>query len=358
MIGSVPDKILDNNGLYMRLKIVNAEKVSEITQLKDKLATVEKELEATTIRCESFRCVTFDSGLLYAINTPSSNIIDRFAKEHHDHTCKAGNGTSVSLSDVPPYLPLDPREDHPAVDFWTREDYNRAEADQQTGETNGDVPVDNPEQPPPNRTGHYYLQHHDGSQVSKRQVAALSYDSRALWMTLLEQKRAPVTFGKMSSSAWEFFSRMVLANPDHAFLRLCDDGQWKLREWATQNYSSWALNIGLRQKKSRKPKNEPLNDPALIRMSSTERDAEDKDNDGERKDNDDSVDADNDGRSSDESTQGDDDGNTPPQVQPVRQSHVALNIIYPITVLGLTPARSSNIALQGSIVTYLSHRAT
>lgn len=74
MIGSVADKVLDNNGLYMRLKIVNAKKVSEIAQLKDKLAAVEKELEATTIRCESFRCVTPDSGSPDATNTTPSDI--------------------------------------------------------------------------------------------------------------------------------------------------------------------------------------------------------------------------------------------------------------------------------------------
>ena len=61
MIGSVSDKILDNNGLYMRLKVLNAEQASEIIRLKEKLTTMEKELGNTRIECETFRCVTTDS---------------------------------------------------------------------------------------------------------------------------------------------------------------------------------------------------------------------------------------------------------------------------------------------------------
>ena len=61
MIGSVSDKILDNNGLYMRLKVLNAEQASEIIRLKEKLTTMEKELGNTRIKCETFRCITTDS---------------------------------------------------------------------------------------------------------------------------------------------------------------------------------------------------------------------------------------------------------------------------------------------------------
>ena len=60
MIGSVPDKLLDNNGLYMRLKILNTEQATEINSLKAHLAIMEKELGDTRIECETFRCVTTD----------------------------------------------------------------------------------------------------------------------------------------------------------------------------------------------------------------------------------------------------------------------------------------------------------
>ena len=267
----------------------------------------------------------------------SSDVIDRFAKEHHDHTCKAGKGTSVVWSDIPPAPPLEPKEDHPAILYWTREDFDREEKkrEAQAGATNGDAPTDNLVPPPKvNHSKHYYLQHHDGTPVSKKQVAALSFDARGLWETLKAEGRAPKTFRKLSSSAWEFFSRMLLSDPNHAFLRWCDNGEWKLHEWATQSYSSWALNAKLRTQKKKGPKtktiksDDVLDDPNLIHM-------QDEDGGGAKDEENDDVD-DNDLSKNDDkhdqvlgdSTQeapadkgkSTDKGNTPPQVQQVRQS--------------------------------------
>lgn len=230
------------------------------------------------------------------------------------------------LGDVPPYPPLDPQEDHPAVDLWFKGDFNRAEATQLSGETHGDVPTDGTVQTPGgNRSPHYYLQHHDGTPVNKREVAALSFDARGLWTTLMEENRAPKTFSKMSSSAWEFFSRTLLANPDHAFLRWCDDGQWKLREWAKQNYSSWTLNIGLRQKKPKKTtdgqntktkKDDILDDPGLLHMTDHN---DSKYNNGEGGSQ--SISFNNNHGPSD-SDQEKGDGTRPMEVRPVRQSQL------------------------------------
>ena len=63
MITSAPDKILDNNGLYMRLKLINTEQCTEISKLQDKVAAIEKELEVTTLQCKNFRCVIVDSDI-------------------------------------------------------------------------------------------------------------------------------------------------------------------------------------------------------------------------------------------------------------------------------------------------------
>ncbi|KAH9170881.1 hypothetical protein EDB89DRAFT_2071341 [Lactarius sanguifluus] len=42
--------------------------------------------------------------------------------------------------------------------------------------------------------------------------------------------------------AWEYYSRMMLADEAHDFLLLCDDGEWKLWEWSTRSYPSWHRN--------------------------------------------------------------------------------------------------------------------
>ena len=158
------------------------------------------------------------------------------------------------------------------MEYWVKEDYNRAEESRNHGETNGDIMEASGPAKAGSHSKHYYLQHHDGSPVSKKEVGKLSFQARSLWASLKEGGRAPRTFGKMSSSAWELFLRMLVSDPGFAFLRWCDDGEWKLREWSSQNYSSWAYNVGLRTrgKRSGLPKTEGddvLDDSGLIRMS-------------------------------------------------------------------------------------------
>ena len=85
-------------------------------------------------------------------------------------------GHLVVLGNVPPYPPLNPQENHPAVDLWFKDNFNHAEATQLSRETHGDAPTDNHMQTPGgNHSLHYYLQHHDGTPVNKREVTALEF---------------------------------------------------------------------------------------------------------------------------------------------------------------------------------------
>lgn len=272
-------------------------------------------------------------------------------------------GTSaILLGDVPPAPPLELKEDHPHITYWSREDFNRAESKRVSGETSGDASTNNaasPQEPQDqaqdNYTKYYYLQHDNGTRVSKKEVARLSFDARARWFTLLEQKRAPSIFSRLSGRSWEFFSRSILSDPNHAFLRWCNDGQWKLREWCTQNYSSWALNAGLRQKKPKKPKtegsdNDILDDTKLIRM---------QDNEGD----DEAINADvfedipnDNSRGPDIPTQKGDKGKNPCPLQTQTQSVLNLSLLLCMicfdSISGIPPPRASNLAIQGSIVMY------
>ena len=89
---------------------------------------------------------------------------------------------------------------------------------------------------------HLYLENEDGSPVDEDQIVEMSRKARMLWTTLDEDGMAPQTFGQISMKAWEYFSRMMLADEAHDFLLLCDDGEWKLREWSTRSYPSWHRN--------------------------------------------------------------------------------------------------------------------
>ena len=63
-----------------------------------------------------------------------------------------------------------------------------------------------------------------------------------IWRMLDKDGLAPATFGKMIMPALEYFLRTMLADKAHKFLLLCNDGEWKLREWSMWSYPSWYRN--------------------------------------------------------------------------------------------------------------------
>jgi hypothetical protein len=91
-------------------------------------------------------------------------------------------------------------------------------------------------------SSHFYLENRDGTPVNKSEVAEMSRKARMIWRTLDKDGLAPTTFGKMIKPALEYFLRTMLADKAHEFLLLCDDGEWKLREWSTRSYPSWYRN--------------------------------------------------------------------------------------------------------------------
>jgi len=105
-----------------------------------------------------------------------------------------------------------------------------------------------------------YLQNSDGTLVSKEVISRMSQKAQAIWEVLDEHGLAPATFDKISDIAWDFYARSMLSDPEFFFLRLCDDGQWKLKEWSNSSraYSSWYSNRGVRQKKAMKSNNSIL----------------------------------------------------------------------------------------------------
>ena len=89
------------------------------------------------------------------------------------------------------------------------------------------------------RPRHPYLVNADGVPVSEEQVAEMSRKARMLWRMLDADGMAPLTFGQISYKAWEYYSSIMLADKLFDFLLLCDDGEWKLREWSSKSYPSW-----------------------------------------------------------------------------------------------------------------------
>ena len=66
----------------------------------------------------------------------------------------------------------------------------------------------------------------------------------------------------------------MLDEPGLEFLRLCDDSQWKLREWTQLNYSPWAKQNGIQEARpKREPEGDnPLNNADLIQIEPKDKD--------------------------------------------------------------------------------------
>ena len=155
-------------------------------------------------------------------------------------------------------LPVRPapkkREDALLVHHWTRKEFRRecvVQTNAQRGETDSNAtsargkgrcgrPRKGSDQV--NKTSHFYLENADGVPVSEEQITDMSRKARMLWRSLDSDGMAPPTFGQISMRAWQYYSSMMLADENLDFLLLCDDGEWKLREWSTRLYPSWHRN--------------------------------------------------------------------------------------------------------------------
>lgn len=119
---------------------------------------------------------------------------------------------------------------------------------------------------------YFYLQNEDGTLVSREVLFRMRQKAQAIWETLDEHGQAPTSFDKISETAWDFYARSMLNDPELFFLRLCDAGQWKLKEWSNSSYSPWYDNRGVRQKKVKQFKDSILDDPNPIQLDSNKAD--------------------------------------------------------------------------------------
>jgi hypothetical protein len=70
----------------------------------------------------------------------------------------------------------------------------------------------------------------------------MSWKAHMLWQTLDTDGMAPQMFSQILLKAWEYFSSLMLVDKLFDFLLLCNDREWKLREWLTRLYLSWHCN--------------------------------------------------------------------------------------------------------------------
>ncbi|KAI9430225.1 hypothetical protein H4582DRAFT_2064038 [Lactarius indigo] len=267
-----PGELIEKNAFYLELKLTMGQRDQEIIALKEANIAQEKEFDDLKARYET-------------LDRMHRMTIEQFASEYHELKAASGNGhKSLSLVGVLPFPKTKTREECPDIVQWNREVYLRSTTStkaQKRGETDGNATTVKKKAKagrPPKTTdddshGHLYLENLDGTLISTASLRKLSSKARSVWFTLAENGEAPLTWGKVSDVAAEYYYRRVLNEPGLEFLQYCDDGVWKLREWTQQSYSGWARNHGIRERQPRQKNAQEgleeggLDDPKLIRLS-------------------------------------------------------------------------------------------
>ncbi|KAH8998856.1 hypothetical protein EDB86DRAFT_779286 [Lactarius hatsudake] len=236
VVATAPEILLEKNAHYVRLKLIVGERTAEVNELRETIASQCNELEALKIRCDTYQ-----------------ETIDVFAKNCITLRTASGDAAPIILmTDIP--LTADMNEGETDGDFSTAG--TKAKPGRQRQDSDED-----------SMSEYFYLQNSDGTTVSKEVISRMSEKAQAIWEALDERGLAPTTFDNISEIAWDFYARIMLNDPEFFFLQLCDDGQWKLKEWSNSSYSSWYDNRGV-QKKAESNDSIP-DDTNPVRLGST-----------------------------------------------------------------------------------------
>ncbi|KAH9014945.1 hypothetical protein EDB85DRAFT_1898963 [Lactarius pseudohatsudake] len=264
-----PGELIEKNAFHLELKLTLAQRDQEMASLNEAIIAQKKEFDDLKARYET-------------LDGMHRMTIEQFASEYHELKAATGNGPKpLTLVGVLPFPKIKTREVCPEIVQWNRDVYlcsaAKAKA-QKRGETDGNaITVTKKTADEDNEDleshKHFYLENLDGTLISTVSLRKLSSKARSVWFSLADHNEAPPTWGNVSDIAGEYFYRRVLNEPGLEFLRYCDNGLWKLREWAQQSYSGWAKNHGIQGSQPRQknalegPEGGGLNDPNLIRIS-------------------------------------------------------------------------------------------
>lgn len=79
----------------------------------------------------------------------------------------------------------------------------------------------------------FYLENEDGPLISRNLTFRMSQKAQTIWESLDSDEHG---LDEISKTAWGFYSRHMLSDPELFVLRLHDDGQWKLKVWSSNSY--------------------------------------------------------------------------------------------------------------------------
>jgi len=81
----------------------------------------------------------------------------------------------------------------------------------------------------------------DSTLVPWEAIVKVGQKARRVWHILHNVNQAPLSWGKASETIYMYFNTLILNAPELEFFRYCK-GNWKVTQWATKAYASWAHN--------------------------------------------------------------------------------------------------------------------
>ena len=122
------------------------------------------------------------------------------------------------------------------------------------------------------KTSHPYLENADGTAVKRVKLRQMSQKARRVMGALRDYGRLPQQWSDAKQEAYGYYCTTMLSDPDFSFLRFCDDGEWKLQEWTTRLFPSWARKLHaekgeerkIPRRRRKKLKTDILEDPKLL----------------------------------------------------------------------------------------------
>ena len=99
---------------------------------------------------------------------------------------------------------------------------------------------------------HPYLENADGTSMKSIKLQQMSQKARRILGALRDYGRLLEQWSDVKHDAYGYYCAMMLSDPDFIFLRFCNDGEWKLQEWTTQLFPSWAKKLHGDKREERK----------------------------------------------------------------------------------------------------------
>jgi hypothetical protein len=123
---------------------------------------------------------------------------------------------------VPPAPPIAEEDDHDAVRFWKKSEWQNFEEGERKRNRN--------------TVKFSFICDESGDSVSSSRIDEIGDAAKLAWNELYHFRLAPTTWAKKIDRANEYFSNTMRTKfPE---FRLCQ-GDWKLQEFATERYPAW-----------------------------------------------------------------------------------------------------------------------